>query len=156
MIAALSTHTWSVQQCRLHACTADHLRAAFRVVTAYRLEPPSNTTNRRPPPTARTCELYELCSDYVMESLSYGTLCCSGTNHRHPPTANHHQPPLHANRHQPPTNQSPTANQPPIRIYELYSEYVLKNPFYETEQVIKCELFDEHLEALVRRYPQSY
>ncbi|GAX76886.1 hypothetical protein CEUSTIGMA_g4332.t1 [Chlamydomonas eustigma] len=39
------------------------------------------------------------------------------------------------------------------RVYELYTDYVLKNPFYEVEQVIKCELFDQHLEALVRRYP---
>eukprot|EP00798_Chlamydomonas_sp_ICE-L_P028706 gene28706-31872_t len=38
------------------------------------------------------------------------------------------------------------------RIYELYTDYVLKNPFYETEQVIKCEQFDENLEALVKRY----
>jgi len=37
------------------------------------------------------------------------------------------------------------------RIYELYADYVLKNPFYEVEQVIKCELWDEALEALVRR-----
>ncbi|MEW5307689.1 MAG: hypothetical protein WDW36_010067 [Sanguina aurantia] len=32
------------------------------------------------------------------------------------------------------------------RIYELYTDFVLKNPFYETEQVIRCELFDEALE----------
>lgn len=43
-----------------------------------------------------------------------------------------------------------------LRIYELYSDFVMKNPFYETEQVIKCELFEEHLEALIRRYPQAY
>ncbi|KXZ42297.1 hypothetical protein GPECTOR_165g157 [Gonium pectorale] len=41
------------------------------------------------------------------------------------------------------------------RIYELYSDYVLKNPFYETEQVIKCELFDENVELLIRRYTQQ-
>jgi hypothetical protein len=41
------------------------------------------------------------------------------------------------------------------RIYELYSDYVLKNPFYEVEQVIKCELFDEQLEQLARRYPAA-
>eukprot|EP00882_Tetradesmus_deserticola_P018461 GHRQ01019828.1.p1 GENE.GHRQ01019828.1~~GHRQ01019828.1.p1 ORF type:complete len:154 (+),score=60.80 GHRQ01019828.1:465-926(+) len=39
------------------------------------------------------------------------------------------------------------------RIYELYSDYVLKNPFYEVEQVIKCELFDEAVDLAVRRYP---
>ncbi len=39
------------------------------------------------------------------------------------------------------------------RLYELYCDYVLKNPFYEIEQVIKCELFDENVEALLKRYP---
>jgi hypothetical protein len=39
------------------------------------------------------------------------------------------------------------------RIYELYCDYVLKNPFYEIEQVIKCELFDINVEAMLRRYP---
>lgn len=39
------------------------------------------------------------------------------------------------------------------RIYELYSDFVLKNPFYEVEQVIKCELFDEAVEQLLRRSP---
>ncbi|CAM9669515.1 unnamed protein product, partial [Chrysoparadoxa australica] len=34
-------------------------------------------------------------------------------------------------------------------IYELYSDYVLKNPFYELDMPIRCELFDYHLEALV-------
>jgi hypothetical protein len=39
------------------------------------------------------------------------------------------------------------------RLYELYCDYVLKNPFYEIEQVIKCELFDANVEALLKRYP---
>lgn len=34
-------------------------------------------------------------------------------------------------------------------IYELYCDYVLKNPFYETDQPIRCELFDEQLQTLV-------
>ena len=29
------------------------------------------------------------------------------------------------------------------RVYESYADYVLKNPFYELDQVIKCDLFDE-------------
>mmetsp|Transcript_15639 Transcript_15639/g.27038 ORF Transcript_15639/g.27038 Transcript_15639/m.27038 type:complete len:144 (+) Transcript_15639:105-536(+) len=41
------------------------------------------------------------------------------------------------------------------RVYELYSDFVLKNPFYEVEQVIKCDLFEEALEALMRGYPHS-
>ncbi|XP_058747987.1 uncharacterized protein LOC131620829 [Vicia villosa] len=27
-------------------------------------------------------------------------------------------------------------------VYELYTDYVLKNPFYEIEMPIRCELFD--------------
>ena len=38
------------------------------------------------------------------------------------------------------------------RIYQLYADYVLKNPFYEFGLLIKCHLFDENLEALCRAY----
>ena len=31
------------------------------------------------------------------------------------------------------------------KIYELYSDYVMKNPFYTLEMPIKCDLFDENL-----------
>ncbi|CAM9306122.1 unnamed protein product [Phaeothamnion confervicola] len=34
-------------------------------------------------------------------------------------------------------------------IYELYADYVLKNPFYELEMPIRCELFTQRLEALI-------
>lgn len=34
-------------------------------------------------------------------------------------------------------------------IYELYSDYVLKNPFYEVEMPIRVELFDHYLLQLV-------
>lgn len=34
-------------------------------------------------------------------------------------------------------------------IYELYTDYVLKNPFYEIEMPIRCELFDQNLFATV-------
>ncbi|KAK8283493.1 hypothetical protein V6Z11_D08G093800 [Gossypium hirsutum] len=30
-------------------------------------------------------------------------------------------------------------------VYELYTDYVLKNPFYETKMPIRCELFDINL-----------
>lgn len=30
-------------------------------------------------------------------------------------------------------------------IYDLYCDYVLKNPFYEVEMPIRCELFDSNL-----------
>ena len=34
-------------------------------------------------------------------------------------------------------------------MYELYADYVLKNPFYEIEMPIRCELFDYHLAAAI-------
>jgi len=36
------------------------------------------------------------------------------------------------------------------KIYELYSDYVMKNPFYQTEMPIRCEAFDRRLEAYLR------
>lgn len=39
------------------------------------------------------------------------------------------------------------------KIYELYTDYVLKNPFYEVEMPIRCELFDVNVESAVQRYP---
>lgn len=35
------------------------------------------------------------------------------------------------------------------KIYELYSDYALKNPFYSLEMPIRCELFDTHLQSLL-------
>jgi len=34
-------------------------------------------------------------------------------------------------------------------IYELYADYVLKNPFYEMDMPIRCELFNINLTKLV-------
>lgn len=34
------------------------------------------------------------------------------------------------------------------KVFDLYTDYVLKNPFYETEMPIRCELFDANLERL--------
>nr|XP_023872211.1 trafficking protein particle complex subunit 4-like [Quercus suber] len=36
-------------------------------------------------------------------------------------------------------------------IYELYTDYVLKNPFYEIEMPIRCELFDINLSLTVQK-----
>lgn len=36
-------------------------------------------------------------------------------------------------------------------IYELYTDYVLKNPFYEVEMPIRCELWDLNLALAVRK-----
>jgi trafficking protein particle complex subunit 4 len=38
------------------------------------------------------------------------------------------------------------------RLYQLYSDYVLKNPFYTLEMPIRCDLFDRQLARLVKLY----
>ncbi|CAM9725997.1 unnamed protein product [Ectocarpus fasciculatus] len=40
-------------------------------------------------------------------------------------------------------------------IYELYTDYVLKNPFYELEMPIRCELFTLYLEELIERHSNA-
>jgi hypothetical protein len=39
------------------------------------------------------------------------------------------------------------------RIYELYSDYVMKNPFYQLEMPIRCEEFDRHLGIYAKSIP---
>lgn len=41
------------------------------------------------------------------------------------------------------------------RIYELYSDYALKNPFYSLEMPIRCELFDEHMKIALEQSERS-
>ncbi|KAJ5874923.1 uncharacterized protein N7529_003353 [Penicillium soppii] len=36
------------------------------------------------------------------------------------------------------------------KIYELYADFVMKNPFYQTEMPVRCEAFDRHLGAWLR------
>ncbi|CAI7575387.1 unnamed protein product [Penicillium palitans] len=36
------------------------------------------------------------------------------------------------------------------KIYELYADYVMKNPFYQIEMPVRCEAFDRHLGAWLR------
>lgn len=36
-------------------------------------------------------------------------------------------------------------------VYELYGDYVLKNPFYEMDMPIRCDLFTRHLDKLIQR-----
>ncbi|KAH6685241.1 Sybindin-like protein [Plectosphaerella plurivora] len=36
------------------------------------------------------------------------------------------------------------------RIYELYGDYVMKNPFYQLEMPIRCEIFDRKLSSYIR------
>ena len=35
------------------------------------------------------------------------------------------------------------------KIYELYVDYALKNPFYNLEMPVRCELFDQNLKTLI-------
>ena len=37
-------------------------------------------------------------------------------------------------------------------VYVLYSDYVLKNPFYELDMPIQCEKFEERVQKLVGDY----
>jgi hypothetical protein len=39
------------------------------------------------------------------------------------------------------------------RIYELYSDYVMKNPFYQLEMPIRCEEFDRNLGVYAKSIP---
>lgn len=36
------------------------------------------------------------------------------------------------------------------KTYEYYADFVLKNPFYETDMPIRIRLFDYHIESLAR------
>ncbi|KAH8820296.1 Sybindin-like protein [Xylogone sp. PMI_703] len=36
------------------------------------------------------------------------------------------------------------------RIYELYADYVMKNPFYQIEMPVRCEVFDRKLGGYIR------
>jgi hypothetical protein len=41
------------------------------------------------------------------------------------------------------------------RIYELYADYALKNPFYSLEMPIRCELFDINLQSLLEQVEKT-
>jgi len=41
------------------------------------------------------------------------------------------------------------------RIYELYADYALKNPFYSLEMPIRCELFDINLQGLLEQVEKT-
>lgn len=36
------------------------------------------------------------------------------------------------------------------RIYDLYTDYVMKNPFYQLEMPVRCEMFERKLHSYVR------
>jgi trafficking protein particle complex subunit 4 len=41
------------------------------------------------------------------------------------------------------------------KIYELYSDFALKNPFYSLEQPLRCELFDQNLNVLLESFEKT-
>ena len=41
------------------------------------------------------------------------------------------------------------------RIYELYADFALKNPFYSLEMPIRCELFDKNLQIVLEQIEKS-
>jgi hypothetical protein len=41
------------------------------------------------------------------------------------------------------------------RIYELYADYALKNPFYSLDMPIRCELFDKNLQTLLEQVEKT-
>jgi len=36
------------------------------------------------------------------------------------------------------------------KVYDLYADYVTKNPFYQLEMPIRCEAFDRKLNSYIR------
>jgi trafficking protein particle complex subunit 4 len=36
------------------------------------------------------------------------------------------------------------------RVYDMYTDYVMKNPFYQLEMPIRCDLFDRRLGSYIR------
>ncbi|KAI0599352.1 Sybindin-like protein [Biscogniauxia sp. FL1348] len=41
------------------------------------------------------------------------------------------------------------------KVYDLYSDYVMKNPFYQLEMPIRCETFDRKLNSYIRELNSS-
>ncbi|KAH7031611.1 Longin-like domain-containing protein [Microdochium trichocladiopsis] len=41
------------------------------------------------------------------------------------------------------------------RIYEYYADYVMKNPFYQLEMPVRCEMFDRRLNSYIREINSS-
>lgn len=49
----------------------------------------------------------------------------------------------------------PAADAAMRRIYEYYADYVMKNPFYQLEMPVRCELFDRRLLSYIREINSS-
>lgn len=46
--------------------------------------------------------------------------------------------------------QQPNVDTMMKKIYELYADFVMKNPFYTVEMPIRCEKFDRGLDGFVK------
>ena len=46
--------------------------------------------------------------------------------------------------------QQPNVDTIMRKLYELYADYVTKNPFYQLEMPIRCQQFDRHLISYMR------
>ena len=47
---------------------------------------------------------------------------------------------------------SPTTHAALRRAYQAFCDYALKNPFYEVEMTVRCELFESNLGNIVRAF----
>ncbi|KAK7924583.1 Transport protein particle subunit trs23 [Apiospora marii] len=41
------------------------------------------------------------------------------------------------------------------KVYELYADYVMKNPFYQLEMPVRCDMFDRKLNSYIREINNS-
>lgn len=41
------------------------------------------------------------------------------------------------------------------KVYELYSDYALKNPFYAIDMPIRADKFDEAIKSAVAKYEEA-
>lgn len=46
--------------------------------------------------------------------------------------------------------QQPNVDSMIKKIYELYADFVMKNPFYTVEMPIRCEKFDRGLDGFIK------
>ena len=41
------------------------------------------------------------------------------------------------------------------RVYDLYADYVMKNPFYQLEMPVRCDAFERKLNSYIREINSS-
>ncbi|KAK8019662.1 trafficking protein particle complex subunit 4 [Apiospora arundinis] len=41
------------------------------------------------------------------------------------------------------------------KVYDLYADYVMKNPFYQLEMPVRCDMFDRKLNSYIREINNS-